>query len=357
MAATIGALASLVTDGASTGPGRLRRVLACALAAALAAGAAGPARAQPPSLSEVFRIATGGVDSPSFAVGGLIANGLSNPPGGLPCERGGSCGVPGLVAVAQAMGSRTEAVDAVANRKIDAALAPAAVAYDAWKKGGAGEKLRSLGTIYLEDLTVLVRRDSPIADLTDLKRGVSAVGVRDGSPIAFLRALTRTLGIDAVGVTSFQTLDDALSQLAAAQIDAAILIATAPDARLTEFAQANAVRVVAPAFETIDRLVAEFPFLVRAPLAAGVYGSAEATIQAAMPIQLYMSAEVDPDQVYALTKALWNDASQRQMLTGPVEARSAKLAQAMVGLAVPLHAGAARYYREIGLLPPGAAAN
>ncbi len=346
MAAATGALAPRVTPGASTA-GRL----ACALAVALIAAVASPGLAQTPPSRDVFRIATGGVDSPSFAVGGLIASSLSNPPGGLPCDRGGSCGVPGLVAVAQALGSRAEAVDAVAKGRIDAALAPSAVAFDVWKKGGAGDKLRTIGTIYLEDLTVLVRRDAPIADLPDLKHGVSAVGVRDGSPVGFLRDLTRMLGIDAVGVTSFQTVDDALSQLTAGQADAAILLATVPDPQLVDLVRANPVRVVAPAPETLDRLFAMFPFLVRASLPAGSYGNPDTAVLAAMPVQLYVSADADATEVQAITRALWNPASQRLMRGGPVEARTASAAGAVVGLTVPLHPGARRYYEDAKLLP------
>ncbi len=49
-----------------------------------------------------FRIGTGGIAGTYYPVGGLIAQWISNPPGSRPCEKGGSCGVPGLVSVAQA---------------------------------------------------------------------------------------------------------------------------------------------------------------------------------------------------------------------------------------------------------------
>src|SRR5688572_596311 len=75
-------------------PGRIAAGLA--LAGALAAGAA---LAQD---MQFFRIATGGTAGTYFPIGGLIANAISNPPGSRPCEEGGSCGAPGLVATAVA---------------------------------------------------------------------------------------------------------------------------------------------------------------------------------------------------------------------------------------------------------------
>ena len=47
-----------------------------------------------------FRIGTGGAGGTYYPIGGLIANAISNPPGSRACDKGGSCGVPGLVAIA-----------------------------------------------------------------------------------------------------------------------------------------------------------------------------------------------------------------------------------------------------------------
>ena len=52
----------------------------------------------------VIRIGTGSTAGTYFPIGGLIGNAISNPPGSRPCDRGGSCGVPGLIAVAQSTG-------------------------------------------------------------------------------------------------------------------------------------------------------------------------------------------------------------------------------------------------------------
>ena len=48
-----------------------------------------------------FRIGTGGTAGTYYPIGGLIADIISSPPGARPCDRGGSCGVPGLVGIAQ----------------------------------------------------------------------------------------------------------------------------------------------------------------------------------------------------------------------------------------------------------------
>jgi len=75
------------------------RRLVLGAAAAAGFGLAAPASAQAP---QFFRIGTGAAGGTYYPVGGMIANAISCPPG-APCrEAGGTAGVPGLVAVAQA---------------------------------------------------------------------------------------------------------------------------------------------------------------------------------------------------------------------------------------------------------------
>src|SRR5262249_11432690 len=49
-----------------------------------------------------FRIGTAATTGTYFQIGGMLANAISKPPGSRDCDRGGSCGVAGLIAVAVA---------------------------------------------------------------------------------------------------------------------------------------------------------------------------------------------------------------------------------------------------------------
>ena len=89
----------------------VRALLAAALLALCGAASTGPARAQE---MPFFRIGTGGVAGTYYPIGGLIADIISNPPGARPCDKGGSCGVPGLVAIAQSSNGAVANVDAIA---------------------------------------------------------------------------------------------------------------------------------------------------------------------------------------------------------------------------------------------------
>ncbi|MFU8776650.1 MAG: TAXI family TRAP transporter solute-binding subunit, partial [Roseovarius sp.] len=104
----------------------------CALALSAVALAA-PAAAQ----ERVFvGIATGGTAGTYFPIGGLIANAISSPPGSRPCEEGGSCGVPGLVATAVASNGSVANINGIGGGSIESGFSQSDVAY--WAYTGTG---------------------------------------------------------------------------------------------------------------------------------------------------------------------------------------------------------------------------
>ena len=66
--------------------------------------------------------------------------------------------------------------------------------------------------------------------------------------------------------------------------------------------------------------------------------------------QWVVAAEVDEDLVYGITKALWNESARKLLDEGHAKGRAITLATALDGIGIPLHPGAARYYREAGML-------
>jgi len=54
--------------------------------------------------------------------------------------------------------------------------------------------------------------------------------------------------------------------------------------------------------------------------------------------------------IYEITKALWNDNSRKLLDVGHAKGKTITPETALTGVGVPLHAGAERFYREVGLL-------
>src|SRR5262245_66692840 len=120
-------------------------------------------RVMPTSAQETrfFRIGAAATAGSFFEIGGVLASAISKPGGSLPCEQGGSCGVPGLIAVAQATQGSVENLRMVASDQIESGIAQSDIA--GWAFAGTGvfadvgpiKKLRAIASLFPESLHVV----------------------------------------------------------------------------------------------------------------------------------------------------------------------------------------------------------
>jgi len=83
-------------------------------------------------------------------------------------------------------------------------------------------------------------------------------------------------------------------------------------------------------------------------IAAGTYPGIDADVQTiAQPNFLAVNADVDEEHVYLLTKTIYENLPFLQAIHPATKVMDVQ--QAMAGLPVALHPGAARYYKEVGL--------
>ena len=129
-----------------------------------------------------FRIGTGGIAGTYYPIGGLIAQWVSNPPGWRPCDEGGSCGVPGLISVAQAANGPVSNVKAVGQGDLESGFAQSDVTYWAYSgteifsKTESIRNLRAIGSLYRESFYLVARKGSGITGfrIGGLRRGLVA---------------------------------------------------------------------------------------------------------------------------------------------------------------------------------------
>ena len=82
---------------------------------------------------------------------------------------------------------------------------------------------------------------------------------------------------------------------------------------------------------------------------AGTYEGQTADVQtAAIPNFLVSHSGVSDDLAYQMTKALYDNLDT--MYAAHNAAKAIKRENAIKGMPVPLHPGAARYYKEVGLM-------
>ena len=333
----------------------LKTVAALATAAAVLSQ---PAAAQE---RKFLRIGTGSISGVYFPIGGLIASAISHPPGASLCGHGGSCGVPGLVAVAQASKGSVANVRQIAAGRIESALVQADIAYFAVKGVGffSGAKavpgLRAVANLYPEAVHVVVRKESRIRAIGDLRRKRVSLDLKGSGTRSIANLVLMAHGIDPKSLRRRNSqVGPAVDRLQTGGIDAFFFVGGFPTPSIARLAREVPLRLLPITGEQAAAIRKANPFLATATVPASVYGRMEATRTLAVGALWTISDKVSADLVYGITRALWHPTTRTILDQGPPATRQMRLKNALKGVAIPLHEGAARFYREKGLIakPP-----
>ena len=134
------------------------------------------------------------------------------------------------------------------------------------------------------------------------------------------------------------------------KLDAFIFVGGHPVAAVADLAREVAIGLLPLNGSQIDDMLEDRPFFSHMTIPAETYHGVAATRTISVNAQWLVSARIDADLVYRITQALWHESTQKLLQGGHPEARLIRLEHALDGINIPLHEGAARYYREKGLL-------
>ncbi len=317
----------------------------------------GPALAQDPTF---FRIGTGSAGGTYFPIGGTIANGISSPPGSRPCDQGGQCGVPGLIAIAQSTTASVFNNTAVQNGELEAGLAAADVTRSMYLgegkfDGKPHEKLRIVANLFPEDLHLVLPKGATIGGLGDLEgKRVGIAQAGSGTQVAVLQML------DAWGVNR-DNMDEAelnnsqsAERLADGQLDAYFYAAGWPVSAMVQLATTKGMELHSFNDEDLAKINEIIPAYIPSKIPAGVYEGIDYDVKTpAVSALLVVSSDLSDDLVYGITKAMWNDNTRKLLDNGHAKGKQITPETALDGisaLGVPLHPGAEKFYKEAGLL-------
>ncbi|MBM3584426.1 MAG: TAXI family TRAP transporter solute-binding subunit [Alphaproteobacteria bacterium] len=304
-----------------------------------------------------FHIGTGGPQGTYFPIGGIIAGAISNPPGSRACDEGGSCGVPGLLATAQSSNGSVDNVNAIGEGRIESGFSQADVAFWAlngtsmFAENGAIANLRAIARLYRESVHLVARAEAGIARIEDLAGKRVALGEEGSGTLVDARSILTAFGVGEASVEPVLLKPDkASTALIDGQIDAFFIIAGYPTAAVRDLAETIAITLVPIAGAALDDLLRQQPFFTRDFVPFGVYHGVNTTETLSVAALWLVAAEQDEELVHGVTAVLWHDSTRRLLDEGHEKGKDIRLEFALQGVPVPLHPGAERYYREVGLL-------
>ena len=335
-------------------PRGFSRLVALVVALAMGIGLAARVGAEDTSF---FRIATGSSDSPFFAIGGLLASAISKPPGSRACSAGGSCGVPGLIAVAVSTEGPVANVEMVNGEKLESGLLSADTAYWAYRGEGPFQgrgkfrNLTAIASLYPETIHLVVARKAKIHDVKALAGKRISLGPERSGDADTAREILQVYGVtSAKAKLRYDAPKQAAELLKKGRIDAFFVTAAGRSDVVSELAASMEIEIVPLTDQQAQTLIGRLPFLAVVRIPAGTYKGIGETSTLGVPAQWIVSEKVPEEVVYGITRALWHATTRRLLDSRTPEGKQIKPEAALDGLGVPLHPGAARYYREVRML-------
>lgn len=317
-----------------------RRAVA-GLAAVGVLAVAGVALAQSPAF---FRIGTGGTAGTYYPVGGMIGNAVSEPPL--------------LVATAVATNGSVANVNGIVSGAMEGGFSQADVAY--WAFTGTGvydgkpkvSDLRSIANLYPESVHVVVRKGvaKSVADLKGKKVSLDEPG---SGTLINAKAILGAYGITEKDITAeYLKPNQAAEKLKDGSVDAFFFTGGFPAAAISELASTGGGIDILPIDgDGAAKLKAASPFFADDSIPADTYKGIAAVKTVAVGAHLVTSAKIPEEVIYRVTKGLWSDKTRAVLDAGHAKGKVIRKETALAGIGgVPLHPGAAKFYKEAGLL-------
>ena len=293
-------------------------------------------------------IATGGTGGVYFPTGGAYAEVINNH-------------LDGFSAVAEVTGASVENVGLISRGDSDIALALADTVFQAYTGTGRFgpdadlpqlSNLRALGSAYPNAVHLVTLQGSGIETLSDLNGKRVSMGAPGSGTEVSAAAILEANGITYDDIDeqllNFNETADALRD---GQIDAGFWSVGPPTSSILSLAETRDIHIVALSEAEIEAALGANPVFTAFNIPAGTYkGVDEATLTIGTPNVIVVSEEMDEDLAYNIIKAIYDNIAD--VIAVHPSANNTTPEFSLSATPIPLHAGALKYYKELGLEIP-----
>lgn len=217
---------------------------------------------------------------------------------------------------------------------------------------GANQELRSVFSVHTEPFTIVARADSGIKSFDDLKGKRVNVGNPGSGQRGTMEVVMETKGwtMDDFKLASELKSSEQAQALCDNKIDAMVFTVGHPSGSIKEATTSCDSVLVPVTGPKIDELVSKNSYFTKAVIPGGMYkGSDQATDTFGVAATFVSSTNTDEEIIYQVVKAVFENFTLFKKLHpafGTLDPKN----MVKDGMTAPLHDGAARYFKEKGLL-------
>lgn len=211
-------------------------------------------------------------------------------------------------------------------------------------------ELRNITYLHEGHVYFVVRKDSGIKSFTDVRGKRIAVGPPGSTVAASGLLLFNTHGLtDKDFKVEYLSYNEVVDGIKEKSIDGGILGGVPPAASYSELSLTHDVTIIPVRADVIKTITEKYLFYFPVTIKKGAYRGLDSDVQTiAFSSNLVTHERTSADLVYKLLKAIYEHKDELVSIHRSAEGMTLKTA--LMGSGVPLHEGAIRYYKEVGVL-------
>lgn len=251
-----------------------------------------------------------------------------------------------------------ENIELVQNGDCEFGCGFSAFLYEAYRgigdyEGQPHEKLRALIPWFQYPVQIVVPADSDINCIQDLRGKRVGINVKGAGGYKSAIEIFGTLGLEeGVDYKPFYlAFQDACDAMKTGQLDAQIFTTGAPISSVVEMGTSMDFRVLAMSDEEMQTIHEKYAYYNPGVMKAGTYTNIDYDVPTLMCYTImWVSEDVDEQVVYDVLTAIWNNRDTLALAHANQKDLNEDLVRGgIIGIA-PLHPGAERFYKEIGVI-------
>ncbi|MDK2867360.1 MAG: uncharacterized protein PWP51_2139 [Clostridiales bacterium] len=261
----------------------------------------------------------------------------------------------GYKSSAQSTGASVENINLILNSDAELAITMADSVAQAYGAFGAFEgkepasNLRALMGLYPNYVQLVTTDKTGITKFEDLKGKRVGVGAPNSGVELNARMMYEAHGMSYEdSEVDYLNYGEAIDQMKNNLVDAVFVTSGIPNATVMELGTVANIVVVPIEGEGLKNLITKYPFFVEATIPADVYGTATDVTTATVRNLLLVREDLPEDVVYDLTKGIFDNIADIKASHATAE-KHISLENALIGVDIPLHPGALKYYEEQGI--------
>jgi TRAP transporter TAXI family solute receptor len=264
--------------------------------------------------------------------------------------------VPNAEASAHPSAASRENIRLLEEKKTDLAMVMPDVAFYAETgtdiyKGKPPAKIRGLFSFWGIDLLIIARADTNIRSVADLKGHRVGFGPPGSGSANMSQKILAEYGLTYKDVKpQFISATEQSQALKDKALDAAMYTIGTPAATFVDLCTLNKMRIIPIQKDMMAKILKSHPYYAPSVIPAGAYPQIDYDAPALKWLGLVVTYEdLDADLAYQIVKAVAKD-HLNEFKQAHAKAKKLTTGEMAAGMSIPWHPGAARFWKEVGLL-------